>query len=201
LRQCRARQFLFYRALGTSDDITAFYRESFLALSFTDIKAAYYNPLATILDRTQIVTAYLWLTDADIVPFDFKSLVYIEQLSNYYLVNVIQNYVPGKLTKVELVRVLYSDTPVLASSINLVGVAKFAGQDAIAVTFTKDYDGGTLTLERSLDNMTWSTVADADLGTVWGLALVGPYIGSGLNYFRINDTANTVLSNSQSLLL
>jgi len=192
---------VYSEALGTSDDVTAFYRESFFGLSFTDIKAAYYNPLAAILDRTQIVTAYLWLTDADVVPFDFKSLIYIEQLSNYYLVNAIQNYVPGKVTKVELVRVLYSDTPVLANAINLVGVAKFAGQDAIAVTFTKDYDGGTLTLERSLDNLTWSTVADADLGTVWGLALVTPYIGTGLNYFRINDTANTVISNSQSLLL
>ena len=51
-------------------------------------------------------------TDDDVCNFDFKKLYYIRQLSNYFIVNKIINYIPGKPVKCELVRVLYNDVTI-----------------------------------------------------------------------------------------
>lgn len=90
------------------------YREAYTGLSFKDIVTKYYSALQSILANAQIISAEIWLTDVDIANFDFKKLVYIEQLSSYFIVNKINNYIPGKVTKCELVRVQY--TPIIPAS-------------------------------------------------------------------------------------
>ncbi|TRW22572.1 hypothetical protein FMM05_16970 [Flavobacterium zepuense] len=82
--------------------------ESFYKLPFTDVVQDYYTPLNAISDKAQIVTAEFWLTDNDIANFDFKKLYYLEQLSSYFIMNKINNYIPGKPTKCDLVRVQYT---------------------------------------------------------------------------------------------
>jgi hypothetical protein len=84
--------------------------ETFWKLPFTDILQDYYAPLQAITNEAQVVTAQLWLTDADVATFDFKKLYYIEQLAAYFIMNKINNYIPGQVTKCEMVRVTYSNT-------------------------------------------------------------------------------------------
>lgn len=95
-------------ALDESVASNFYYRESYYKLPFSDIIQDYYGPFQQILNKAQMVTAELWLKDTDIVNFDFSKLYYIKQLSSYFLVNKINNYVPGKVTKCELIRVHYS---------------------------------------------------------------------------------------------
>lgn len=94
--------------LGQSGSSEKYCTESFFKLSFSDVIQEYYGPLNQILKKSQVLTVDLFLKDTDIVNFDFKKLYYIEQLSSYFIVNKINNYVPGKVTRCELVRVLYA---------------------------------------------------------------------------------------------
>lgn len=94
--------------LAQSTQSPKFYTENFSKLSFFDIINTYYNPLKSILEKALIVNTEMYLNDTDVANFDFKKLYYIDALSGYFLVNKINNYIPGKLTKCELVRVNYS---------------------------------------------------------------------------------------------
>lgn len=91
---------------GISEPLT-YYREVYRRLNFKDIIRKYYKPQLRILDKAVMVSAELWLTEADMAAFDFKKLYYIEQLSAYFLVNKIINYIPGKPAKCELIKVDY----------------------------------------------------------------------------------------------
>lgn len=94
--------------LNQEGSTSVYNTESYYRLSFEDVVSDYYLPLQQLLNKAIIVNAELYLNDSDVVNVDFSRLVYIEQLGNYYLVNKIPNYVKGKVTKVELVRVKYS---------------------------------------------------------------------------------------------
>jgi hypothetical protein len=85
--------------------VNRFYRESYQGLSFGDVVQNFYWPLKKLLNKSRIVTAELWLNDTDIISFDFKKRYYIEQLGSYFLMNKINNYLPGKPVKCELIRI------------------------------------------------------------------------------------------------
>ncbi|KAF2518260.1 hypothetical protein E0W68_09555 [Flavobacterium salilacus subsp. salilacus] len=87
---------------------TGAYFENFGGQSFPEIIQNFYQPLNKLLQTSKIIEAEMWLSETDIVNFDFKKLYYIKQLSNYFIVNKIKDYVSGKPTKVELIRVLYA---------------------------------------------------------------------------------------------
>lgn len=96
--------------LAGMDTISSFYyRENYYKLPFYDILQEYYLSLKQILNNTIIVNVQLFLKDSDIINFDFKKLYYFKQLGNYFLVNKINNFIPGRLTKCELVRVLFEE--------------------------------------------------------------------------------------------
>jgi len=115
------KRFYFLKAIKRLSPITvrsvaenstisssAYYTESFYKLPFSDVVQDFYDPLKQILDKACIITAEIWLTDVDITAIDFKKLYYIEQLASYFTLNKIENYIPGKVTKCELVRVQYT---------------------------------------------------------------------------------------------
>lgn len=94
--------------LGQAGISNKYYRESFFRLSFKDIVQNYYGPLQQVLNKSIVVEVELYLKETDIANFDFRKLYYISQLSSYFIMNKINNYMPGKMTKCEMVRVLYS---------------------------------------------------------------------------------------------
>lgn len=98
-------------SLAESDTANTWYIESFWRLPFFDILQDFYNALRLILENTTIVKTKLWLNDTDIINLDFKKLVYIKQLSSYFLLNKIENYRTGRPTTCEMIRVNYSLTP------------------------------------------------------------------------------------------
>ena len=91
--------------LGTDQIIHEAPFASFAGLSFQDTIANYYRPLQQLLNRAAIVNAELLLTEQDVANFDFSKRYYIEQLGSNFIMNKINNYVPGKPVKCELIRI------------------------------------------------------------------------------------------------
>lgn len=84
---------------------TSYLTEDYTGLPFSQILQTYYAPLQRILEKTIVVSAQLWLSEADVANFDFKKKYYIAQLGGNFVMNKITNYVPGKPTTCEMVRV------------------------------------------------------------------------------------------------
>lgn len=57
-----------------------------------------------VLKYAKVINVRLHLTDEDIENFNPLTPVYLKQYGNYYIVNKIQNYISGKLTKTELIK-------------------------------------------------------------------------------------------------
>lgn len=108
--------------LQQTDTATQYNLESYYKLKFQDIITDNYTPLVQVLDRSLVVTAELFLTETDIANIDFKKLYYIKQLSNYFILNKVNNYVPGKPVKCELVRVVYNPFPDVQQPIKITKV-------------------------------------------------------------------------------
>jgi hypothetical protein len=150
--------------------------ETFYKLSFEDIRQDYYGPLQQILDHAALVTAEMYLTEADIAKFDFKKLYYIEQLSSYFIVNKINGYVQGKPVNCELVRVHYAQPgPALTASISGI-TADALNRAVITFTATQPY-----TLQLWIEDGPWINY-ESNPGsspyTTWPLS-------SGNNFFRL----------------
>lgn len=63
----------------------------------------YYAGLTHALAKPKVVTRYYRLTALDIAQLDLFRLVY--DSGDYYLINTVENFVPGKPTKVSLFKV------------------------------------------------------------------------------------------------
>ncbi len=64
----------------------------------------YYGSLTTALQRNKIVTKKYLLTELDISNYDPHKLIYDD--GSYFIVNKINNYIPGKVADVELFKIL-----------------------------------------------------------------------------------------------
>ena len=178
---------------------TAFYyRESYNKLPFQDIMQEYYAPLQKILQNAQLVTAELWLTDTDIANLDFKKLVYIEQLGSYFLLNKVNNYIPGKITQCELVRVQYNDDDVL-TAITITAIAGAGGSDGILIAYEANYAVGTLVVQGSQNQQTWVGLTSGPFNS--NLVALLPSDISGQYYIRIVDTTNNIAATGYSLMI
>jgi len=182
-----------------SETATSVWVETFNGLSFEEILQNYYLPLQQVLSNAIIVNAELWLTDTDVVNFDFRKLYYIEQLSGYFIMNKINGYVPGKVTKCELVKVLYTAPWVEAPQITIDVVTQFIGSYTYNVFFTAKNvtlpAGVGLTYMASTNSTTWNTVATltGTTGPVHITAANSDYL-----YWRITCPALGLTSNTYS---
>jgi hypothetical protein len=73
-------------------------------LSFEYLKQAHYSELQHVLSKTKIITAKFKLSEADFRNVDFYKPVWVEYFGDHFYINQITNYISGRLTSVELVR-------------------------------------------------------------------------------------------------
>lgn len=71
--------------------------------SFQHALSEHYVSLTEFLQKAKVVTRYYNLTVIDIAALDLFKLVYDD--GAYFLINTVENFVPGQLTKVELFKV------------------------------------------------------------------------------------------------
>jgi hypothetical protein len=74
-------------------------------LKYSSIQSKYYSDFASILNKAKIITTTLRLNESDISNIDFSKPVYLKQLGGSFFINKINNFIPYKDTKVELVKI------------------------------------------------------------------------------------------------
>lgn len=80
---------------------------TFQNLDFETIINDNYNVLKLLLNNSLLTNAEFNLKASDISNIDFSKPKFIEQLAGYFLLNKVGNYVKGKLTKCELIKIQY----------------------------------------------------------------------------------------------
>ncbi len=78
----------------------------FLELDWRLLKENYYKNWFDSLKTVRKIVGYADLNKLDVLGFDFTQLVYIECFNSYFFVQMIEDYVPGKKTKVTLLKFL-----------------------------------------------------------------------------------------------
>lgn len=154
--QTQERPHVAVSASGQSQYSSKACYESFSGLPFKDLLQSYYAPITNMLNRALVVTAQLYLSEHDVANFDFNTFYYIEQLGGSFLVNKINNYIPGKPVTCELIRVrqgFYSQMPL---SITAVEAAQdTGGNQLLLVHFISQLNAGTnITLQYQVED-TW----------------------------------------------
>jgi len=96
--------------LNTQQTITQLPVASFDRLKFQEIIYDFYTNIEAIINKSKVIEAEFYLKPIDIQTFNFKNLIFVEQLGSYFLVNKIMNFIKGKMTKCELVKVDYLKT-------------------------------------------------------------------------------------------
>ena len=88
-------------------DIDTCQKGSFERLDYQSIIEDYYNPIGSILNTSKLMNVEFNLSTIDINNFDFRNLIFVEQLGSYFMVNKILNFVPNKVTRCEIIEVDY----------------------------------------------------------------------------------------------
>jgi hypothetical protein len=93
------------KSLLSSTTVTVAPVESFTGLSFSEIIDSYYPDIKKMLNKSQIDTCKLNLKDIDVVDIDFSVLYYFKQLGGSFILNKVPNFISGRPTNVELIRI------------------------------------------------------------------------------------------------
>ena len=107
-------------SLGTHQNITTIPVESFYNLRMEDVVRVYYANIGAVLNYSKIIDATIYLNEKNISNIDFSKLYWIKELSNYFLLNKVNNFTKKGITKVELIKVEYTEPSVkrISPSIN-----------------------------------------------------------------------------------
>ena len=156
--------------------VQSFKVASYEQMNFNSIINVNYSLIKSILNKGKIIDVYFYLNFLDIQKFNFKNLIYIEQLSSYYLINKIYNFIKEKPTKCELIEVDYD--LIINSTTNSQNTGTYINIDSFTI------NGCILTINYS---------TDAPIGTVInlyrdffvvfgnGTELITSFITTGIN--------------------
>lgn len=111
--------------------------ESYFRLKYNQIIADNYLAIGSILNKSKLLNVDFWLKPIDVIQFDFKRLIYVEQLQSYYFVNKISNFIKGKATSLELIEVDYFtqiDNPDVNSEVTIDDITLSSCEITIDVT-------------------------------------------------------------------
>ncbi len=74
------------------------------SLSFDYLRKTYYQAIQRLLHRPKKIGAFFILSPIDIAELDLMIPVYLEQESSYFYINKVSNWIKGRPTQVELVK-------------------------------------------------------------------------------------------------
>lgn len=138
-----------------------YYSESYYRLRFQDIIQDYYTSFQQVLYKTMVIDADLNLNDLDVLNFDFKKLYWIEALNNYFKVNRINNYIPGRTTKCELIRVQFEELEAPPQGIVITKVVTY--NKNVTVTYTMAIQAQSVMFQYRLTTQTtWHGMIQTD---------------------------------------
>lgn len=85
--------------------LTNWYTGTMEDWTWTDLLTDNYSELTSlVLNQTKLLKVFINLTALDIANLDLTKPVYIKAFGRFFIINKINNYLPGKSTEVELIR-------------------------------------------------------------------------------------------------
>ena len=104
--------------LSTNLSSPFYYKESYYRCKWQELINVWYKNINKLLDFTKVITANIYLSKFEFSKVQMERMVFINQLGSYFLINKISNYVPQKVTKVELIKVEYYSEPIEITSVD-----------------------------------------------------------------------------------
>ena len=174
------------------------YTESYWKLPFAEIIQDYYTPLQNILNKACVVTADLWLKDTDIINFDFSKLYYFEQLSGYFIMNKINNYLPGRPTKCEMIKV--QPGLVQQGVQQLFIISHYTDHLGVQIYYMATTDVGYLEIQYSTDGVTYTGAGAGNITAGINTYLIGiPLPAAGTYFVRLYQAGTGITTNAISV--
>src|SRR5690606_1325477 len=138
----------------------------------------YYREFVLCLNEVKIVKRQYMLSPQDIASIDFFRLVYDD--GEYFKIESVDNYVPGKPTKVTLFKVIGRPVRIIYTPANVVSLVTFNGNiittwDAVSVADSYD-------IERSENGGAWIYI---DTVTNTSYIDTGPFVYGADYQYRI----------------
>lgn len=114
--------------------------DSYTDLKYSSIVDKYYSDFASILNKAKIITTTLRLNESDVSNIDFSKPVYLKQLGGSFFINKINNFIPYRDTKVELIKIQpkfikavddnFTVTTIFPQQLNVMANDEFGAPDA-----------------------------------------------------------------------
>jgi hypothetical protein len=80
------------------------YNGKFTPLNWDNLTVNYYNDYFKALNKPRQIVCNFNLSKLDVLGFDFLKMVYLRQYNAIFVVQVIENFIPGEKTTVKLLR-------------------------------------------------------------------------------------------------
>lgn len=126
-------------SLNTQEAVTSVGFANYKRLKFQEVINDNYGSIETILNKSKIIDGYFYLKPIDIQRYNFKSLIYVEQLASYFLVNKINNFIKNKVTKCELIKVNYKKNFIIPPTAGYIRITNIEVDGCIMrITFDTD---------------------------------------------------------------
>ncbi|MDR1348573.1 MAG: acetyl-CoA carboxylase biotin carboxyl carrier protein subunit [Prevotellaceae bacterium] len=109
LDRTTGRQWTFRAPDGIEGTLSTVWTAVFMPVGMEVFISEYDTVAGGLLDRCRLMVEKLYLTPLDLKDFNHSIPVYLNKYGCCFYVNKINNYVPGKLTEVELVPLRYLD--------------------------------------------------------------------------------------------
>ncbi|MDR1198817.1 MAG: acetyl-CoA carboxylase biotin carboxyl carrier protein subunit [Prevotellaceae bacterium] len=110
LNRTAGKQWTFRAPDGIESTLSTVWAATFMPVGMEVFISEYDTVAGGLLSRCRLMVEKLYLTPLDLKDFDHSIPVYLNKYGCCFYVNKINNYVPGKLTEVELVPLKYLDS-------------------------------------------------------------------------------------------
>jgi hypothetical protein len=180
-------------ALTTETSVTSVPVESFFKMKMPDVIADNYAPLVSILDKSLMQNVVVDLKDADIARLSFEKLYYIDKTASYYLLNKLPNYISGKLSRAEMIRVFFSPPPEVYVGLTITSVTWVLKPGGYLVRYVFTNTTGIEEVTAHLNGVASVVTPTLEAGTtVWVFLPDTPYGAYSLYLTAEGYTSNTV---------
>ena len=94
--------------LAIDSTSSKYYKARYDSCDWSSLVSIYYNKYQSVIRRSKVRIVELYIDEVDYQNLDFSRLIYIKQLSSYFLIDQVGNFVQNKPTKFYLLEI--SDT-------------------------------------------------------------------------------------------
>jgi hypothetical protein len=107
------------KALNIFQQVSKYTAVSYNRMTFVNVIEDNYSYMQTLLNKAKTLDVDFYLSPKKVANFDFKRLIYSEQLGSYYLVNKIKGFLKNKVVTCELIEVDIDQKSIIGNPVDV----------------------------------------------------------------------------------